>query len=129
MVVFDFAGNGYRDIILPLAMQDDVLSRAVSVVAAFHLAQKAPHLRQAALAGHSAIVGKLRRDSLELRPDQLFTPYTWATIMVLLVGETITAADNYIYLLEMLTCLRQSPEAISALPPALRGFFVQQVKM
>lgn len=64
-----------------------------------------------------------------LRPDQLFTPYTWATIVVLLVGETITGADNFVYLLEMLTCLRQSPEAIAALPLALRDFFVQQVKM
>ncbi|CRK05845.1 hypothetical protein BN1723_001638 [Verticillium longisporum] len=129
MVVLDFAGNGYRDVILPLAMQDDVLRRAISVVAAFHLAQKAPHLQQTALAGHQAIVQKLRRDSLMLRPDQLFTPYTWATIVVLLVGETITGADNFAYLLEMLTCLRQSPEAIAALPLALRDFFVQQVKM
>ncbi|KAF3345926.1 hypothetical protein VdG2_06162 [Verticillium dahliae VDG2] len=129
MVVLDFAGNGYRDVILPLAMHDDVLRRAISVVAAFHLAQKAPHLQQTALAGHQAIVQKLRRDSLMLRPDQLFTPYTWATIVVLLVGETITGADNFVYLLEMLTCLRQSPEAIAALPLALRDFFVQQVKM
>ncbi|KAH6684975.1 hypothetical protein F5X68DRAFT_171425 [Plectosphaerella plurivora] len=129
MVVLDFAGNGYRDIILPLAMQDDVLRRAVSVVAAFHLAQKAPQLRQAAIAGHQAIVEKLRRDSLLLGPGQLFTPYTWATIVVLLVGETITGADNYVYLLEMLTCLRQSPEAIETLPSSLREFFLQQVKM
>lgn len=129
MVVLDFAGNGYRDIILPLAMHDDVLRRAVSVVAAFHLAQKAPQLRQAALAGHQAIVEKLRRDSLLLGPEQLFTPYTWATIVVLLVGETITGADNYVYLLEMLTCLRQAPEAVEALPSSLREFFLQQVKM
>lgn len=129
MVVLDSAGNGYRDIILPLAVQDDVLARAVCVVAAFHLAQKAPQLQQAALAGHHAIVEKLRRDSLQLSPEQVFTPYTWATIMVLLVGDTITGADNYLYLVEMLTCLRRSPEIIRTLPLSLRRFFIQQVKM
>ncbi|KAK1470962.1 hypothetical protein CABS01_16036 [Colletotrichum abscissum] len=129
MVVLDIAGNGYRDIILPLATQDDVLARAISVVAAFHLTRKAPHLRQPAIAGHRAILERLQRDSLHLPPERIFTPYTWATIMVLLVGETITGADNYLHLLEALTCLRQSPEAVDALPSALRNFFCQQVKM
>ncbi|KAJ4319312.1 hypothetical protein N0V84_006396 [Fusarium piperis] len=129
MVVLDNFSNGYRDIILPLACQDEVLERAVSVVSAFHLAQKAPGLRPAAEAGHHAIVTKLRRDSLKLRPEQLFNPYTLATILVLLVGETITGADNYTYLLEMLNCLAQSPESIAALPRSLRDFFLQQIKM
>ncbi|RSM13564.1 hypothetical protein CDV31_005734 [Fusarium ambrosium] len=129
MVVLDSFSNGYRDIILPLACQDEVLERAVSVVSAFHLAQKAPGLRPAAEAGHHAIVTKLRRDSLKLTPEQLFNPYTLATILVLLVGETITGADNYTYLLEMLNCLAQSPESIAALPQSLREFFLQQIKM
>ncbi|UPL01428.1 hypothetical protein LCI18_012362 [Fusarium solani-melongenae] len=129
MVVLDSLSNGYRDIILPLACQDEVLERAVSVVSAFHLAQKAPGLRPAAEAGHHAIVTKLRRDSLKLTPEQLFNPYTLATILVLLVGETITGADNYTYLLEMLNCLAQSPESIAALPRSLREFFLQQIKM
>ncbi|KAH7017120.1 hypothetical protein EDB80DRAFT_565098, partial [Ilyonectria destructans] len=128
MVVFDSISNGYRDIILPLARQDGVLSRAVSVVAAFHLAEKAPELRDAAEAGHHAIVEKLRRDSL-LQPGQVFGPFTLATILVLLVGETITGADNYGYLLEMLACLTQCPETVMALPLELRQFFWQQVKM
>ncbi|KAM5361826.1 hypothetical protein ACJZ2D_012856 [Fusarium nematophilum] len=129
MVVLDSFSNGYRDIILPLACQDEVLGRAVSVVAAFHMAQKAPQLRPAAEAGHHAIVTKLRKDSLQLRPEQLFNPYTLATILVLLVGETITGADNYAYLLEMLNCLARSPESIAMLPASLKDFFLQQVKM
>ncbi|KAM0417354.1 hypothetical protein ACHAPT_012670 [Fusarium lateritium] len=129
MVVLDNFSNGYRDVILPLACQDQVLERAVSVVSAFHLAQKAPGLRPAAEAGHQAIVAKLRKDSLQLTPEQLFNPYTLATILVLLVGETITGADNYTYLLEMLNCLAQSPESIAALPRSLREFFLQQIKM
>ncbi|KAJ3529327.1 hypothetical protein NM208_g9811 [Fusarium decemcellulare] len=129
MVVLDSFSNGYREIILPLACQDEVLARTVSVVSAFHLAQKAPGLQPTAEAGHQAIVAKLRRDSLQLRPEQLFNPYTLATILVLLVGETITGADNYSYLLEMLNCLAQSPESMAMLPRSLKDFFLQQIKM
>ncbi|KPM41884.1 hypothetical protein AK830_g4662 [Neonectria ditissima] len=129
MVVLDTMSNGYKDIIVPLARQDECLGRAVAVVAAFHLAQRAPEMRQAAEAGHQAIIDKLRRDAVQLRLGQVFNPFTLATILVLLVGETITGASNYGYLLEMLACLTQSPETIQALPPALRDFFWQQVKM
>ncbi|KAG5657453.1 hypothetical protein KAF25_006017 [Fusarium avenaceum] len=129
MVVLDSATNGYRDVILPLACHDETLAQAVSVVSAFHLGQKNPKLQRAAEAGHQAIVQKLRRDSLQLSPEQVFNPYILATILVLLVGETITGADNYTYLLEMLNCLTQSPDWIAMLPPSLKEFFLQQIKM
>nr|RBQ92552.1 hypothetical protein FVER53263_00222 [Fusarium verticillioides] len=131
MVVLDSFSfsNGYRDIILPLAQQDENLAQAVSVVSAFHLGQMDPRLQRIAEAGHQAIVQKLRRDSLQLSPEQLFNPYILATILVLLVGETITGADNYTYLLEMLNCLTQYPDWISMLPPSLKDFFFQQIKM
>jgi hypothetical protein len=129
MVVYDFVGNGYRDIILPLAVQDDILRRAVCVVAAFHLAQTAPHFYPLALTGHQALVEKLSRNSKALVPADLLSPSNWATIIVLLVGETISGADNYVYLLEMLTCLHQSPGAVESLPVGLRKFILQQTKM
>lgn len=129
MVVLDSVSNGYRNIILPLACQDQVLGRAVSVVSAFHLAQQAPELMPVAEAGHRAVVEKLRRDSLQLEPHQLFNPYTLATILVLLVGDTITGASNYRYLLEMLACLMRLPESVYMLPGSVRAFFMQQVKM
>ncbi|KAI1022743.1 hypothetical protein LB503_000118 [Fusarium chuoi] len=131
MVVLDSFSfsNGYRDVILPLAHQDENLAQAVSVVSAFHLGQRDPSLQRIAEAGHQAIVQKLRRDSLQLSPEQLFNPYILATILVLLVGETITGADNYTYLLEMLNCLTQYPDWISMLPPSLKDFFLQQIKM
>ena len=129
MVVLDSNSNGYRDVILPLACHDDNLAQAVSVVSAFHLGQKDPKLQHIAETGHQAIVQKLRRDSLQLSPEQLFNPYILATILVLLVGETITGADNYTYLLEMLNCLTSYPDWITMLPPSLKEFFLQQVKM
>ncbi|CAG1988200.1 unnamed protein product [Fusarium graminearum] len=129
MVVLDSNSNGYRDVILPLACHDDNLAQAVSVVSAFHLGQKDPRLQHVAETGHQAIVQKLRRDSLQLSPEQLFNPYILATILVLLVGETITGADNYTYLLEMLNCLTSYPDWITMLPPSLKEFFLQQIKM
>lgn len=129
MVVLDSISNGYRDIIIPIACQDECLGRAVSVVASFHLAEKIPEMRQAAEADYHAIIEKLRHDSMQLQSGQVFNPFTLATILVLLVGETITGADNYGYLLEMLACLIQSPGTIEALPPVLKEFFWQQVKM
>ncbi|KAH6972422.1 hypothetical protein BKA56DRAFT_493345 [Ilyonectria sp. MPI-CAGE-AT-0026] len=129
MVVLDSISNGYRDIIIPLACQDECLGRAVSVVASFHLAEKIPEMRQTAEADYQTIIEKLRHDSMQLQSGQVFNPFTLATILVLLVGETITGADNYGYLLEMLACLIQSPGTIEALPPALKEFFWQQVKM
>ncbi|KAF4345619.1 transcription factor [Fusarium beomiforme] len=129
MVVLDSFSNGYRDVILPLACHDETLAQAISVVSAFHLGQNDPRLQRVAEAGHQSIVQKLRRDSLQLSPEQLFNPYTLATILVLLVGETITGADNYTYLLEMLNCLTQYPDWLSKLPPNLREFFLQQIKM
>jgi hypothetical protein len=108
MVVLDCFTNGYRYVILPLAYQDENLAQVVSVVSAFHIGQKDARLQLIAETGHQAIIEKLRQDSRGLNPEQLFSPYILATILVLLVGETITGADNYIYLLEMLNCLAQN---------------------
>ncbi|POR38847.1 Uncharacterized protein TPAR_00938 [Tolypocladium paradoxum] len=108
MVIFDLTGNGYRQIILALAYQDETVGRAVSVIAAFHLAQKAPHMRMAAEMGQQAISSRLCRDSLRLEPNRFFSLSTWATILVLLVGDTITGSNNYVHLLELLSSLAQS---------------------
>ena len=40
MVVLDTIPNGYRDIILPMALEDEVLRRAIGVVAAQHLGRE-----------------------------------------------------------------------------------------
>ncbi|KAL6812259.1 hypothetical protein V8C40DRAFT_123309 [Trichoderma camerunense] len=129
MVVFDFKGNGYRDILLPLACEDELVGQAISVIAAFHLSQRAPHMRMAAEVGQHAILSKLFRDSLQLEPRRLFSLSTWATILVLLVGETITGANNYIHLLEILSNLAQSSDAVTSLSVTTRGFIREQTRM
>ncbi|KAM0258011.1 hypothetical protein ACHAQJ_004054 [Trichoderma viride] len=129
MVVFDFNGNGYRNILLPLACEDELVRQAISVIAAFHLSQRAPHMRMAAEVGQQAILSKLFRDSLQLEPRRLFSLSTWATILVLLVGETITGANNYVHLLEILSNLAQSSDSVQSLSMTTRGFIREQTRM
>ncbi|KAH0490889.1 hypothetical protein TgHK011_002336 [Trichoderma gracile] len=129
MVVFDFHGNGYRDILLPLACEDELVGQAISVIAAFHLSQRAPQMRMAAEVGQHAILSKLFRDSLQLEPRRLFSLSTWATILVLLVGETITGANNYVHLLEILSNLAQSSESVQYLSSTTRDFIKEQTRM
>jgi hypothetical protein len=130
MVVYDRVSNGYRDIILPLACENALVGRAVSVVAAFHLAAKVPHLQAVAEAGQLAIISKLRRDSLRAQqPEQLFSLSAWATILVLLVGETVTGGNDYIYLTEMLMCMTMSANRSPMGSRSLEDFILKQTKM
>ncbi|KAH8123488.1 hypothetical protein ACSS6W_007482 [Trichoderma asperelloides] len=129
MVVFDFSGNGYRNILLPLACEDELVGQAISVIAAFHLSQNAPHMRMAAEVGQQAILSKLFRDSLQLEPKRLFSLSTWATILVLLVGDTITGANNYVHLLEILSNLAKSSDSVESLSMTTREFIREQTRM
>lgn len=108
MVVLDTVPNGYRDLILPMAIEDDVLRRAVGVVAAQRLSYERPELKDAAEAGRTAIISRLHRESMCSPADQVFNKYTWATLIVLLVGETVTGNADYSFLVQMLLCLSTS---------------------
>lgn len=105
MVVLDTASNGYREVFLPMALEDEVLRRAVGVVAAQHLSRERPEMQAAAEAGRAAIITRLRKDSLSATADQVFNKFTWATLIVLLVGETVTGSADYSFLVQMLLCL------------------------
>ncbi|KAL7893208.1 hypothetical protein HDV64DRAFT_156077 [Trichoderma sp. TUCIM 5745] len=129
MVVFDFSGNGYRNILLPLACEDELVGQAISVIAAFHLSQQAPHMRMAAEVGQQAILSKLFHDSLQLEPKKLFSLSTWATILVLLVGDTITGANNYVHLLEILSNLAKMSDSVESLSRTTREFIREQTRM
>lgn len=129
MVVLDFNGNGYRQVVLPLACQDDLVGQAVSVISAFHLSQKVPSMHMAAEKGQELILSRLRHQSLNLEPGQLFSMSTWATILVLLVGDTITGSNNYVYLLQLLSRLAQLAANEPSLSDATRAFVMEQTKM
>lgn len=128
MVVLDDYSNGYRSLVLPMALEDNVLRRAVSVVAAQHLSRERPELRDAADAGRTAIISRLRRDSLNGPADKVFNKFTWATLIVLLVGETVTGNSDYSFLVQMLLCL--STNSLSEnVDPILMAFLQVQTHM
>lgn len=129
MVVLDGPFNGYRHIILPLAWNDEVLHRAVSVVAAHHLVPEVPGLMSPALAGQTAIISKLGRDSFNIKSSEIFTITNWATVLLLLVGETITGGNDFKYLLDMLVFLASGLETGPDLGMDVRKFVKQQTRM
>lgn len=108
MVILDDYTNGYRSLILPMALEDDLLRRAVGVVAAQHLSRHRPELLDAAEAGRAAVISRLRSDSLQQSADKVFNKFTWATLIVLLVGETVTGSAEYRFLVQMLLSLSAS---------------------
>jgi hypothetical protein len=126
MVVIDGLKNGYREFILPLACQDDLLQRAVGVVAAQHLSQTQPQLRSAAEKGQKAIIDRLQRDALN--GTSVFTTTTWIALIVLLVGETINPSSSFAPLLRMLLLTAQNCDE-STVPRELFDFLTQQTHM
>ena len=101
MVVFDDDTNGYRPLVLPMALEDDLLRRAVAIVAAQHLNRQQPELQGAAGAGRTAVISCLRNDSLQQSADKEFNKLTWATLMVLLVGEKVTGSADCRFFVHM----------------------------
>lgn len=127
MVVLDNVSNGYRDVLLPLACEDELLRTAVGVVASQHLALYNPNYQSMADDGRAAIISRLRRESLQASPDRVFNLSTWATLIVLLVGETIKGSSEYSHLLQTLMCLIHNVGQIA--PSAARDFLNQQSHM
>lgn len=105
MVVLDTVPNRYPDIILPMALDDEVLRRAIGVVAAQHMGRQRPEIKDAAEAGRIAIISRLRTDAMSASASEVFNHYTWATLIVLLVGETVTGSSDYTFLVQMLLSL------------------------
>ncbi|KAH9203564.1 fungal-specific transcription factor domain-containing protein, partial [Leptodontidium sp. 2 PMI_412] len=129
MVVLDKQHNGYRDIILPLACECPIIQRAVSVVAAFHLSAQVPGLQESAQLGQLAIISKLRQDAGQLSPYRPFDISTWATILVLLAGETVTGGNDFVYLLEMLKYITQIGKVELGVSASIHQFLLGQTRM
>lgn len=125
MVILDIVSNGYRDILLPLACEDELVQRAVGVVAAQHLALYNPFYQSISDQGRAALISRLCRDSTS--PDRVFNTSTWATLIVLLVGETITGSSEFGHLLQTLMCLVRNANQIA--PSSACRFLGQQTRM
>lgn len=104
MVILDGANNGYRNLLLPFALQDSLAQDTVISVAEYHLAQSNPGLQCRAADGRRRILERLKRQA-SVEPPALTTS-TWVALLVLLVGEVTIAGDHYPYLLRMMASLQ-----------------------
>jgi hypothetical protein len=131
MVVFDNGFNGYRDVLLQLAFTDDLVQRAVCVCSAFYLGLRNPALYEIAEKGRSAIITALSDQMLSKQPGNanVFNMSTVATVLLLLVGETVTGSDEFSPLYKMLAALAQRVDTFEGATMTSRSFFQQQIKM
>ena len=131
MVVFDNGFNGYRDVLLQLAYTDELVQRAVCVCSAFYLGLRNPALYEIAEKGRSAIITALSNQMMSKQPANanVFNMSTVATVLLLLVGETVTGSDEFSPLYKMLAALAQSNDTLEGATVTSRGFFQQQINM
>jgi len=104
-IAHDVDNNGYRDLMLPLAHEDPLVQRAVMVVSALHLSTQQKELRRQAEMGRATILARLRQDVVEGSVENVLNVSTWATLLILLVGETVTGSSDFVHLFSMLRSL------------------------
>ncbi|KIX95211.1 uncharacterized protein Z520_09127 [Fonsecaea multimorphosa CBS 102226] len=125
MVVVDGEHNGYRTVILPLAVTDALVQTAVSSTAASHLWRHDPELRDKAESERIKVIQMLKSAASSHQCSQrVFSVSTWATLLVLLVGEMITGRDDYRYLVRMIGLVRAS--GVDDIGSETRGFLETQ---
>jgi hypothetical protein len=129
MVVFDGRFNGYRDILLPLACEDDLVKAAIMVTSMYHLSGYQPALRKQADASYNAVIQRLRLDALQ-SPDRstALSTSAWAVVLILLTAETVSGGTNLPYLFKMLRCLASANESTNQ-GSVLRSFLEEQTNM
>lgn len=108
MVILDGPHNGYRNLILPLAASNPMVRKAVSSVSGYHLWRNNPELRAAADISRTEVIQQMKNASVASNPEQALSASTWATLLVLLIGELILGGDHYIFLLRMMCSLQAS---------------------
>lgn len=126
MVVLDGKFNGYRDLILPLACEDKLVKRAVSVVSMYHMAPEKPEMQFQADVGLQLIIRQLLQRTTQL--ENALDLSAWTTIVVLLVGETITGGSNLPFLFKILLHL-SAANSISGQESVMHSFLREQTRM
>ncbi|KAI1251611.1 hypothetical protein MGN70_006179 [Eutypa lata] len=137
MLMFDDEANGYRHYILPLAHTEPIVQRAVCVVSMFHLSQTQPGIRvgngypwpgikDSAEVARAAIISEL--SSLALVQSDL-SEITWATILLLLVGDLVCGHEEVMSLYQLLLVFIQAHRPADRPLSALGSFLDYQSSM
>lgn len=120
--------NGYRDILLPMALQNPKVKEAICMVAALHLGAKVPKFRVTANKTRLTIIFGLKRLIHDRSWREVLSVTNWAVIILLLAGEMIRGGPDYSYLLRMLISLVRAREFHDERTEA-HSFLMEQTKM
>ncbi|RMZ75986.1 hypothetical protein DV738_g5174, partial [Chaetothyriales sp. CBS 135597] len=127
MLIIDGQHNGYRNLILPLALNDQLVQQAVSSIAGLHMWRNRPDVCYQADASRAQVIHKLKEASMVPQANKVFTLSTWMTLLVLLLGELALGGDHYIYLLRMMRSMRA--HGIHDTSPEIMQFLHRQTDM
>lgn len=106
MVILDGKSNGYRSLILPFSLHDELVQQAVTSVAAVQFSHFCPNMRPAAETSREKVIKQLKQSAMEPGSGEVFTISSWMAILVLLVGELAQGGDHYTYLLRMMDSIK-----------------------
>lgn len=102
MLAIDDSSNGWRQLILPIAIEDDVVMDAVVAASAYHISSKS----QTALSLGQSAFTKTVRGLLERQDfknlDPMINGFSLVAILVLLVSAMITGCSDFPILFGML---------------------------
>lgn len=131
MVAINFIFNGYRDMILPISVQDATVRNAIMAASASHLALQHGQWKQTAARYHiAAIQGLNRRAAMQsMREDESVQTNSLCTMVILLIEEMIVVGSDFHLLLDMVNNFVESqggPDTVAKQP--LGKFLIQQIR-
>lgn len=106
MVILDGMNNGYRSLILPYSLRDNLVQQAVKSVVALQFSHFCPSMRLAAEISRYRVIKQLKQSAMAPDSGQVFTMSSWMAILVLLIGELVQGGDHYTYLLRMMYSIK-----------------------
>lgn len=130
MVALTLICNGYRDFILPLSEEDEVVRNAVMAAAARHLALRHSEWNVPAFKYHMAAIQGLVQHAdggADYNPDGSITYSNLSTMIVLLIEEMITGMKDYRILLRMVQSFVKSQGEAKVRNKPLGRFLMQEI--
>lgn len=129
MVPVDIGFNGYRNFILPLCDEDEVVRHAVSATAAFHLSLCHDEWKDIASHHHMAAIRRLNQQAAVQTQNDSVAFSNLSAIVILLIGEMITGSNDFQILLRMVKCFIESQGGEEKLETTHLGeFLIQQIR-
>lgn len=129
MLSIDDASNGWRYMVLSVAVSDDVVNSATLAAAAYHASLKSSGFSLVAQRSYTkAIKGLQERRNLESH-DKIVNCYNILTILILLTSAMVTGTSDFVPLFKMLKSAITTVGDEDGLGSAeLSKFLVRQVR-